>query len=273
MAIHGKSIPGAIPEVRQKNIMHWPWKNDEVHRLKASLAFNQLHQALLQHHSATLVLESWCRSHGISAHVSDVNGMSSEAATLSFGADTELAGITAQQIHDQTSPTLSDEEMALLSPLPGEKMGHRRVHLMFNGAVVSKADNWYVVSRLDPGMNDILTTTDTPFGKVVAPLSCHRMTVSSRRCFLEASPSENFGWQNLNADCKTNGACKVEQIETESLSDPQQDVIPVPEVILEICATVCRGDDGRALCYVRERYQGKLMDFSPSILPEVDRDS
>ncbi|KAJ2980672.1 hypothetical protein NQ176_g2497 [Zarea fungicola] len=259
--------------MRQKDIMHWPWKNDALHRLKASLAFNQLHQALLEHHSATLVLESWCRSHGISAHVSGVNCISSQAAILCFGADTEPSGITAQQIHGQTPPTLSDEEMALLSLLPGEKMGHRHVHLMFNGAIVSKADNWYVVSRLDPGMNDILLTTDTPFGKVVAPLSCHRMTVSSRRCFPATSPSENLGCQNLNAESKTNGVCKVENIETESPSDPQQDVISIPEVILEICATVCRGDDGRVLCYVRERYQGKLMDFSPSILPEAYRDS
>jgi hypothetical protein len=40
--------------------------------------------------------------------------------------------------------------------------------------VLSDARNWYVPARLTPAMNGLLGTTQTPFGKVVAPLGLHR---------------------------------------------------------------------------------------------------
>jgi len=41
---------------------------------------------------------------------------------------------------------------------------------------MSIADNWYVPSRLTPEMNRLLETTDTPFGRAVAPLEPTRQT-------------------------------------------------------------------------------------------------
>lgn len=235
--------------------IHWPWKNDDIHRQKAASAFNQLVQTLLEHHSATIALEEWCRCHKISASSIDVSG---ESLTTS---DTNQGRITAQQmyIHGQPQPPLSSEERALLNLLPGEELGYRHVHLMFNGAAVSKADNWYVASRLDSEMNDVLMTTDVPFGKVVERLSCYRATVSIRPCF-----PMPFLFDEERTMYERNNVCRTDKNETQSLTAGEK-FLQIPDVILEMCAVVHRGDDARPLCYVRERYQSKLMDFLPAL--------
>lgn len=45
--------------------------------------------------------------------------------------------------------------------------------------MLSVAWNWYVPARLTPAMNETLRATDTPFGKVVAPLRFRREALSS----------------------------------------------------------------------------------------------
>jgi len=68
--------------------------------------------------------------------------------------------------------------LALLQVTAAEPVRHRQVLLTCGGHVLSRADNWYVPSRLTPEMNRSLDTTDTPFGTVVRPLNFHRNTVA-----------------------------------------------------------------------------------------------
>lgn len=57
---------------------------------------------------------------------------------------------------------------------------YRRVQLACGDHVLSEADNWYLPRRLSAAMNQTLDHSDTPFGKVVAPLHFRRHTLSAR---------------------------------------------------------------------------------------------
>ena len=61
-----------------------------------------------------------------------------------------------------------------------EPLGYRRVRLMCGAHVLSDAINWYVPARLTPAMNAQLDGGDTPFGRVILPLSPSRRTLSAR---------------------------------------------------------------------------------------------
>jgi hypothetical protein len=70
---------------------------------------------------------------------------------------------------------------ALLNVAPGEPLGYRHVRLTCGDAVLSEAHNWYVPARLTPSMNAILSATEKPFGKVIAPLRFTRERLASIR--------------------------------------------------------------------------------------------
>ena len=57
-----------------------------------------------------------------------------------------------------------------------EVLRYRRVHLFCGDHLLVEADNWYVPSRLTPGMNRILDTTDIPFGRAIGDLKPTRRT-------------------------------------------------------------------------------------------------
>jgi len=61
-----------------------------------------------------------------------------------------------------------------------EAPGYRHVRLSCGGVVLSEAHNWYVPARLTPDMNALLASTDTPFGRVAAPLHFTRERIESR---------------------------------------------------------------------------------------------
>ena len=63
---------------------------------------------------------------------------------------------------------------------PGEPYGFRRVTLMCGDKVLSEADNWYLPARLTPQMNQVLDTSDTPFGLAVKALDFHRTTLDAQ---------------------------------------------------------------------------------------------
>ncbi len=63
---------------------------------------------------------------------------------------------------------------------PQEPVAYRRVRLRCGERVLSEADNWYVPALLTPDMNRTLDTTDTSFGRVVAPLDFRRETLSAK---------------------------------------------------------------------------------------------
>lgn len=64
---------------------------------------------------------------------------------------------------------------------PDEPVAYRHVRLACGDTVLSVAHNWYVQARLTPAMNQMLESTDVPFGKVVAPLGFRRERLAAIR--------------------------------------------------------------------------------------------
>lgn len=112
--------------------------HDLLHAFEANLA---------AHSSATEALRQWCAMRGIAAD----------------------PRITAQFVRGDDEPP-PEGLRTLLEVGPQEALGYRHVRLSCGGTVLSEAHNWYVSSRLSPEMNQALAATDTPFGKVAAPL-------------------------------------------------------------------------------------------------------
>lgn len=115
----------------------------------------QLSAKLLANKSATAVLEKWCADHAIGDGAMIVARplggpycapSAHTRARLKIGADTEIR--------------------------------YRNVALMCGDTLLSVAQNWYVPERLTPAMNEVLTSSETPFGKVIAPLNPTRQTLS-----------------------------------------------------------------------------------------------
>lgn len=88
--------------------------------------------------------------------------------------------VVAARVAGDDAPLPADAR-ALLEVSDGEPLDYRHVRLTCDGEVLSEAHNWFVPARLSPGMNDTLAKTDTPFGKVVAPLRFTRERLVSMR--------------------------------------------------------------------------------------------
>lgn len=78
-----------------------------------------------------------------------------------------------------TAPRPSPEVRRLLGVSESEPLAFRHVRLACGTTVLSEADNWYVPGLLTAEMNRTLTTTQTPFGRVVAPLGFVRERLSA----------------------------------------------------------------------------------------------
>lgn len=104
---------------------------------------------LAKQDSATAALESWCG-----------------------------AKVTAAPAGGPDQPAAA-QDRALLEVSGDKPLRYRHVLLSCNGKVLSEAHNWYVPTRLTAEMNRQLDTTDTPFGKVVAPLAFTRERISA----------------------------------------------------------------------------------------------
>ncbi len=111
---------------------------------------------LASHDSATEALRQWCKARGIA----------------------EEPRIAAQFIRGHDEPPPADLHSALAVG-PDEALGYRHVKLSCRETVLSEAHNWYVAARLSPEMNRMLSETDTPFGKVAAPLRFTREPLTS----------------------------------------------------------------------------------------------
>lgn len=133
-----------------------PWTDDIASRTQALALLQTLNANLLSHPSATLTLEQWCGAHSLAPD----------------------AKILARRVKGQDKP-LPEGERAALGIGPDEPVRYRRVQLTCGEHVLSEADNWYVPSRLTPEMNQILDSTDQPFGKVVQALHFRRQTLSA----------------------------------------------------------------------------------------------
>lgn len=121
-----------------------------------SAALHAFEANLASHDSATEALRQWCEARGIARDPQ----------------------ITAQFIrgHDEPPP---EGLRARLQAGADDPLGYRHVRLSCNGTVLSEAHNWYVASRLSAQMNRALAETDTPFGKIAAPLHFTREPLSS----------------------------------------------------------------------------------------------
>ncbi|MCF4129714.1 hypothetical protein [Methylobacterium sp. SyP6R] len=132
------------------------WPDTYLSRVEAVAVVQSLNAALLASRSATATLENWCAAHRMAETPRLV-------ARLDRGVDTPA----------------SPETRKRLAVGPDEPLRYRRVRLACGDHVLSEADNWYVPARLTPEMNRQLETTDTPFGRAVAPLGTTRQTVGS----------------------------------------------------------------------------------------------
>ncbi|WMJ69507.1 hypothetical protein [Stenotrophomonas sp. 24(2023)] len=122
-------------------------------RVAPSALVEILHQRILAGRSATATLETWCAEHGLA----------------------EQARVRAVRVHGQDKPA-PPEVMAALGATPQTPLRYRRVQLACGARVLSEADNWYLPERLSPAMNEVLDSTDEPFGRVVSPLGFQRQT-------------------------------------------------------------------------------------------------
>lgn len=115
-------------------------------------------RALAGQDSATAALTDWCRTRGIA----------------------DPPQITARRLKAEIA-TPSPALRSQLGVGPEEPIRYRHVELRCGANVLSIAQNWYVASRLTPEMNAALASSDTPFGRVVAPLHFTRQRLESNR--------------------------------------------------------------------------------------------
>lgn len=133
-------------------------------RLDALQTAQTLNAAILGSRSATATLESWCRDH----HLADTPRI---VAHLVPGA--------------RRKPTA--EQLRRLDVASGRDVSYRKVRLQCGSHVLSEADNWYVPARLSAEMNRLLETTETPFGRAVAPLQPYRRTFAVKMLWSDST--------------------------------------------------------------------------------------
>lgn len=135
----------------------------------------------------------------------------------------------------------------------GQVVRYRRVRLRCGEQVLSAAENWYVPGRLTGEMNRVLDSSDTPFGRVVAPLEPYRRTFHAR---LPWSPLPE-GWERAAA---TSPPC--------ASSGP----LAVPDDLLEHRALLY-ASDGQPIAEVHEVYQrgAPVSGTSPVLIARIVR--
>jgi chorismate-pyruvate lyase len=132
------------------------WPDSYLARLEAFALIQMLNGELLASRSVTVTLEKWCADHRLAAEPK----------------------IRAKLLRDREKPA-SPETRERLQVSVDEPVKHRYVQLTCGDHVLSEADNWYVPSRLTPEMNQVLETTDTPFGRAVQALGFYRQTIAA----------------------------------------------------------------------------------------------
>ncbi len=123
--------------------------------------------ALRAGESATALLQRWCDAAG------GGGGARIEALRVRTAGRAATAGVRRK-----------------LGASADEVVAYRHVDLACAGAVLSRADNWYLPARLTPEMNERLATTDQPFGAVVRELGFHRRLLAMSET--PASPDESL---------------------------------------------------------------------------------
>ncbi|GBR31266.1 hypothetical protein AA0473_2494 [Acetobacter orleanensis NRIC 0473] len=118
---------------------------------------------------------------------------------------------------------------------------------MCGSLTLSDAENWYLPDRLTAAMNRELDTTETPFGRVTAPLAFTRRLVQSERLW---SPLP-AGWS-----------------EQTSLPMGSGEALVFPPVLFRHHAVLSR-QDGTPISAVIESYTGGAFHFPPPAMPSA----
>jgi chorismate-pyruvate lyase len=132
------------------------WRDTFESRLEILALLQSLNGEILASSSATRTLEAWCGEHRMAD-------------------DPKIVARKVSGVRKEPSA----EQLQRLGVRDASEVQYRRVELRCGARVLSEADNWYVPGRLTPEMNALLTTTDTPFGKVVQPLQPYRRTIAA----------------------------------------------------------------------------------------------
>ena len=210
------ALPGPAPESQTSH-----WTGSFLGRVEALALLETLNADLLSHDSATLTLERWCGAHRLASP----------------------ARVVALRVPDVDKVPTPGQRREL-GVAPAEAVRYRRVRLMCGGLVLSEADNWYVPGRLTAEMNELLDTTDTPFGAAVRPLHFQRHTLSSTLLWLPLPA----GWETDAAGAR---ALRAGQ--------------PMPPKLLEHRAVLTL-PDGTPFSEVVETYTSNVLAF-PMIQP------
>ncbi|EIM30966.1 hypothetical protein [Microvirga lotononidis] len=106
-----------------------------------------LNTRLIAGATATETLLAWCEEHGLPD------------------------GPITVDVHQRFAPAIIPEYvLPALALDPGETVHYRQVQLMRGTLPLATAGNWFVPQRLTAAMNEALNMTETPFGRVIAPL-------------------------------------------------------------------------------------------------------
>jgi len=202
------------------------WPDTFLARVEIWALIETLNAELLTAHSATLILDKWCRDHKLAPE----------------------ARIAAQRIAIEPKP-LTDEQRKILRISSKDKVQYRRVALHCGDVVLSEAENWYVPDRLTPTMNTILETTDTAFGRVVQPLSPQRRTLSSR-----------ILWHPLPDGWEMEEPASISS--EEGIHGHGATSLVIPEHLLEHQAVLTTATD-EPFAMVIETYTNRILDFNP----------
>ena len=140
---------------------------DDTARASVQARLEAFNQNLLDHPSATAVLQRWCDAQG----------------------PQPAPRIVARRVTG-VRKAADAQVRARLGVGPSEPVEYRRVQLACGERVLSEADNWYRPARLTPEMNRLLAETETPFGVVARSLGFTRRNLTATLLF---RPAEGQG--------------------------------------------------------------------------------
>lgn len=200
------------------------WQDDFQSRLEVYALMQSLNVEILGSSSATRSLEKWCGEHQLAA----------------------VPKIIAQPVLGEDKP-IEPAQLQRLEISSAEQVKYRKVRLYCGDQLLSEADNWYVPGRLTDEMNQLLETTQTPFGKVVAPLEPTRQTINVKLL-----------WSPLPEGWELKKPVRVGRRNTQALD--------IPEELFEH-QTILYSRDRKPISEVHEVYQRQILIFPHSNLP------
>jgi hypothetical protein len=202
------------------------WPDSFAARVVALALLQSLNADLLSHDSATLTLQHWCEVHRLASP----------------------PRIVAAVIREVDKPPTPDQRREL-GVTPADPVRYRRVRLLCGTVVLSEADNWYVPGRLTPEMNELLETTDMPFGRVVQALHFQRHTLSSTLLWLPLPE----GWEMAAASSSAPAS-------SAAAASSSAAALSIPPQVLEHKAVLTL-PDGTPFSEVVETYTENVLAF------------